>query len=258
MDDAAAKPTQPRFRIETADRASAHRRRSPASSCSVAGRCCRSSPAAALIQDLFFVFYHAGAGAVLEPARRLCRPGLGRPAGLRRARRLSAVRAHDLLGGSIRCSRSCSRALVAALFAVPTAFVVFRLRGAYFAIGTWVVAEVYRLVLAQFKPLGGGTGTSLPPSRHQRMFRHRMGRRRCSTCARRRRATSSPTGWRWRSRPARSPLVYLRPALAPRPCARRHPRLTKPPPKASASTASAPSSAVYVLPPPSAPAWSAR
>ncbi len=46
--------------------------------------------------------------------------------------------------------------------ALPTAFVVFRLRGAYFAIGTWVVAEVYRLVLAQFKQLGGGTGTSLP------------------------------------------------------------------------------------------------
>ncbi|MGE0733296.1 MAG: branched-chain amino acid ABC transporter permease [Alphaproteobacteria bacterium] len=53
--------------------------------------------------------------------------------------------------------------VVAAFFALPTAFVVFRLRGAYFAIGTWVVAEVYRLALAQFKPLGGGTGTSLPP-----------------------------------------------------------------------------------------------
>lgn len=51
----------------------------------------------------------------------------------------------------------------AGLCAVPTAFVVFRLRGAYFAIGTWVVAEVYRLVFAQFKLLGGGTGTSLPP-----------------------------------------------------------------------------------------------
>jgi branched-chain amino acid transport system permease protein len=53
---------------------------------------------------------------------------------------------------------------VAAVLALPTAFVVFRLRGAYFAIGTWVVAEVFRLVLAQFKDLGGGTGTSLPPS----------------------------------------------------------------------------------------------
>jgi branched-chain amino acid transport system permease protein len=54
--------------------------------------------------------------------------------------------------------------VVTGLLALPTAFVVFRLRGAYFAIGTWVVAEVYRLVLAQFKQLGGGTGTSLPPT----------------------------------------------------------------------------------------------
>jgi branched-chain amino acid transport system permease protein len=53
---------------------------------------------------------------------------------------------------------------ITAVLAVPTALVVFRLRGAYFAIGTWVVAEVFRLVLAQFKALGGGTGTSLPPS----------------------------------------------------------------------------------------------
>jgi branched-chain amino acid transport system permease protein len=52
--------------------------------------------------------------------------------------------------------------VVAFLFAFPTALVVFRLRGAYFAIGTWVVAEVYRLVFAQIRPLGGGTGTSLP------------------------------------------------------------------------------------------------
>jgi len=51
-----------------------------------------------------------------------------------------------------------------AVFAVPTALIVFRLRGAYFAIGTWVVAEVYRLIFAQFKQLGGGTGTSLPPT----------------------------------------------------------------------------------------------
>jgi branched-chain amino acid transport system permease protein len=53
--------------------------------------------------------------------------------------------------------------MFAGLLAFPTALVVFRLRGAYFAIGTWVVAEVYRLVFAQFRQLGGGTGTSLPP-----------------------------------------------------------------------------------------------
>lgn len=54
--------------------------------------------------------------------------------------------------------------LASALFALPTAVIVFRLRGAYFAIGTWVVAEVYRLIFAQMKPLGGGTGMSLTPS----------------------------------------------------------------------------------------------
>jgi branched-chain amino acid transport system permease protein len=53
--------------------------------------------------------------------------------------------------------------VVSAAVALPTAVVVFRLRGAYFAIGTWVVAEVYRLVFAQFRMLGGGTGTSLDP-----------------------------------------------------------------------------------------------
>ncbi len=52
--------------------------------------------------------------------------------------------------------------LIAAVLAVPTGLVVFRLEGAYFAIGTWVVAEVYRLGFAQISLLGGGTGMSLP------------------------------------------------------------------------------------------------
>ncbi len=45
---------------------------------------------------------------------------------------------------------------------MPTALVIFRLRGPHFAIGTWVVAEVYRLVFAQMGALGGGSGASLP------------------------------------------------------------------------------------------------
>jgi len=52
--------------------------------------------------------------------------------------------------------------VAALLAAVPTAFFAFRLAGAYFAIGTWVVAEVVRLLVAQWKAVGGGTGTSLP------------------------------------------------------------------------------------------------
>lgn len=54
--------------------------------------------------------------------------------------------------------------VLAVLLAIPTAFFVFRLAGAYFAIGTWVIAEVVRLLLAQWRALGGGTGTSLPPA----------------------------------------------------------------------------------------------
>jgi len=50
----------------------------------------------------------------------------------------------------------------ALLVALPFGFFSFRLQGAYFAIGTWVLAEVLRLSVAQFKTLGGGTGTSLP------------------------------------------------------------------------------------------------
>jgi branched-chain amino acid transport system permease protein len=68
--------------------------------------------------------------------------------------------------------------LIGALVAIPVAALVFRLRGHYFAIGSWVVAEVLRLLAAQFSALGGGSGTSLPaaiviaiaPSRAMREF----------------------------------------------------------------------------------------
>jgi branched-chain amino acid transport system permease protein len=67
---------------------------------------------------------------------------------------------------------------VAAVVAVPVAALIFRLRGAYFAIGTWVVAEVFRLIASQVSVLGGGSGISLPavvaiamaPSRQWREF----------------------------------------------------------------------------------------
>lgn len=52
--------------------------------------------------------------------------------------------------------------LVVAVISVPVAALIFRLRGHYFAIGTWVVAEVFRLVAAQVSALGGGSGVSLP------------------------------------------------------------------------------------------------
>jgi len=52
-------------------------------------------------------------------------------------------------------------ALAAALVALPVSFVAFRLSGGYFAIGTWVIAEVFRLGFANLSSLGGGSGTSL-------------------------------------------------------------------------------------------------
>jgi len=54
--------------------------------------------------------------------------------------------------------------LLAAAVSVPVAWLVFRLKGAYFAIGTWVVAEVFRLLAAQMSSLGGGSGLSIPVS----------------------------------------------------------------------------------------------
>ena len=52
--------------------------------------------------------------------------------------------------------------LAAAALAIPVAGLVFRLQGAYFAIGSWVIAEVFRLIAAQATVLGGGSGISLP------------------------------------------------------------------------------------------------
>jgi branched-chain amino acid transport system permease protein len=52
-------------------------------------------------------------------------------------------------------------AVVAAVISVPVAVLAFRLRGGYFAIGTWVIAEVFRLTLANVSAVGGGSGTSL-------------------------------------------------------------------------------------------------
>jgi branched-chain amino acid transport system permease protein len=54
--------------------------------------------------------------------------------------------------------------IAGAAIAIPVAPLLFRLQGAYFAIGTWVLAEVFRLGFAQISSLGGGSGISLPAS----------------------------------------------------------------------------------------------
>ena len=65
---------------------------------------------------------------------------------------------------------------VATLFSIPTAWVIFRLKSAYFAIGTWVVAEVYRLTFAQVSVLGGGSGSSIPSQIVQSIAPNRLAR----------------------------------------------------------------------------------
>ena len=52
-------------------------------------------------------------------------------------------------------------AVAAGLVAVPVSWVAFRLQGGYFAIGTWVIADAFRLGFANLSVVGGGSGTSL-------------------------------------------------------------------------------------------------
>ncbi len=49
-------------------------------------------------------------------------------------------------------------------FAVPSMTIIFRLRAAYLAVGTWVLAEVMMLGAGKIKAFGVGLGISLPIS----------------------------------------------------------------------------------------------
>ena len=66
----------------------------------------------------------------------------------------------NVLGGNVFLGVLVA-GVAAFVLAFPTAALVFRLRGGYFAIGTWVVAEVYRLVLSSQAKLGGGSGATV-------------------------------------------------------------------------------------------------
>jgi branched-chain amino acid transport system permease protein len=52
-------------------------------------------------------------------------------------------------------------ALACGVVAFAVSYLVFRLAGGYFAIGTWVVAEVLRLLTTQIDEVGAGSGTSV-------------------------------------------------------------------------------------------------
>jgi len=52
-------------------------------------------------------------------------------------------------------------AIGGAIIALPSAALVFKLKGGYLAIGTWVIAEVLRLIVANIKRTGGGSGITI-------------------------------------------------------------------------------------------------
>lgn len=52
-------------------------------------------------------------------------------------------------------------ATAAGAISLPISKIAFRLQGGYFAIGTWVISEVFRLTFANISSVGGGSGTSL-------------------------------------------------------------------------------------------------
>ncbi|MBY6141263.1 branched-chain amino acid ABC transporter permease [Leisingera daeponensis] len=114
-----------------------------------------------LIQDLFFIltmlvlaqFWNllAGYGGLVSVGQQAF-VGIG----------AYALYGSVILGGADPVSALLLSGAAALVLAVPTAFFAFRLHGAYFAIGTWVIAEVARLIIAQWHAVAGGTGTSLP------------------------------------------------------------------------------------------------
>ena len=53
-------------------------------------------------------------------------------------------------------------AIMALAVALPAMVIVFRLRAAYLAVGTWVVAEVLMLIAGKLPNFGFGSGVSLP------------------------------------------------------------------------------------------------
>ncbi|MGH9134645.1 MAG: branched-chain amino acid ABC transporter permease [Ilumatobacteraceae bacterium] len=52
-------------------------------------------------------------------------------------------------------------AVAATIVAIPMGLIAFQLRGSYFAIGTWVLAEAARLVMINNTSVGGGNGASI-------------------------------------------------------------------------------------------------
>jgi branched-chain amino acid transport system permease protein len=77
------------------------------------------------------------------------------------------IGAYALYGFAVKTAFDVRMAVVAAglfsfLVSIPIMAVVFRLRAAYLAIGTWVVAEVCTLLASKIPGFGGASGITLP------------------------------------------------------------------------------------------------
>jgi branched-chain amino acid transport system permease protein len=83
---------------------------------------------------------------------------------------IAFVNVHDLnLYVSVPLS-----AVAAAVLSVPIGLIAFRLRGSYFAIGTWVLADVVSLVIIQQTALGAGSGASIDVAMYDLATRQRV------------------------------------------------------------------------------------
>ncbi|MSW42917.1 MAG: branched-chain amino acid ABC transporter permease, partial [Actinobacteria bacterium] len=70
------------------------------------------------------------------------------------------VYAADILGVGLYLAIPVAL-VISGVIAYLVSFLAFRLSGGYFAIGTWVIAEVIKLVTTQVQTLGAGSGISL-------------------------------------------------------------------------------------------------
>ena len=61
---------------------------------------------------------------------------------------------------------------VALVFAVPVMLAIFRLREAYLAVGSWVVADTLMLIAGKLTAFGGGSGVSMPVAVVKQLGRH--------------------------------------------------------------------------------------
>jgi branched-chain amino acid transport system permease protein len=66
--------------------------------------------------------------------------------------------------------------VIGALISVPIVLLLLKLRGAYFTIGSWVVAEVFLQIFQLVPAVGGGSGISLPAKVVQSIAGSRSGR----------------------------------------------------------------------------------